>query len=121
MAFDHNSLLTLARKTEAAAEDGDPERIERAALRLFEALVEHVGAEHPELVQLSPSEARLLKRGQQRIIDLLIELSISAQTPETCHCDSLANQLIAQLTLQAADEHNAGIPPLSDPANPSVR
>jgi hypothetical protein len=107
LALTHEDLLTLARKTEAAARDGDRYRLETAALRLFEALIDHLGAERPALLQLPPGEARRLLRGQQRVIDMLVDLAIAAETPEPCRCDSLAEQLLAQLTLQADDEHRS--------------
>jgi hypothetical protein len=115
MTFDppleHDALLTLARKTEAAAHDGDRDRLEAAALHLFEALVEHVGAEQFDLSHLAPGEGRLLSRGQQRIVGLLVELAIGAEAPGPCRCDDLAQQLLAQLSLQADDERLAGVAP----------
>lgn len=107
--LDHDALLTLARKTEAAAHDGDRDRLETAALHLFEALLDHVGAERLDLLHLSPGKDRLLLRGQQRVIDLLVELAVAAQSPGPCDCDNLARQLSAQLSLQADDERLAGV------------
>ncbi len=109
LPLDHEALLTLARKTEAAAHDGDPDRLETAALHLFEALVDHVGAERLDLAHVAPGEGRLLLRGQQRVMDVLVELAVAAQAPGPCHCDNLAQQLFAQLSLQAGDERLAGI------------
>jgi hemerythrin-like domain-containing protein len=107
--LDHDALLTLARKTEAAAHDGDRDRLETAALHLFEALLDHVGAERLDLVHLSPGEGRLLLRGQQRVVDLLVELAVAAQLPGPCHCNNFAQHLSAQLSLQADDERLAGV------------
>lgn len=103
----HEDLLTLARKTEAAARDRDPARLEAAALRLFEALVDHVGVERVGLLQLPPGEARLLLRGQQRVIDLLVDLAVAAESAGPCRCDVLAQQLLARLALQAEDERQS--------------
>lgn len=108
-SHDHNRLLTLARKAEAAATDGDPERLENAALTLFEAFVAHVELERTELAQLAPAQRRLLVRGQQRMVDLLVDLAIEAQTPGPCRCPDLAHELSARLALQADDERRAGI------------
>ena len=105
--LSHEALLTLARKTEAAARDGDRDRLEASALHLFEALVDHLGAERPTLSELSPGENRLLQRGQQRVIDMLVDLAVVAQTPGPCRCQALAEQLLALLTLQAEDEHHS--------------
>ncbi len=108
---DHNRLLTLARKAEAAADDSDPERLENAALTLFEALVTHVDLERSGLAHLAPGQRRLLVRGQQRVVDLLVDLAIEAQTPGPCRCPQLAHELSARLSLQAEDERRAGIAP----------
>ncbi len=102
----HEDLLTLARKALASAEDGDAQRLEAASMRLFEAFVLHVGAERPALLDLPPAEARLLLRGQQRIIDLLVDLAISVEFGGECACDTLASELLARLTLQAEDERH---------------
>lgn len=102
--LDHDQLLTLARKAEAAARDGDRQRLEAAALRLFEAFMDHVGAERTDLLHVPAGESRLLQRGQQRVVDALVDLALSAETPDRCRCDTLAQQLIAQLTVQADDE-----------------
>ena len=48
-------------------------------------------------------------RGQQRLVDLLVELAVAAQSLGECRCDHLAQQLSAQLSLQAGDERLAGI------------
>ncbi|MEO6987338.1 MAG: hypothetical protein ABI239_01675 [Aquihabitans sp.] len=107
----HSQLLTLARKAEAAASDGDPERLENTALTLFEALIAHVDQERSDLAQLAPAQRRLLVRGQQRVVDLLVELAIEAQAPGPCQCTRLSRELSARLSLQADDERRAGIAP----------
>lgn len=112
---DHNRLLTLARKAEAAADDGDPERLENAALTLFEALIGHVDRERSDLAQLAPGQRRLLVRGQQRVVDLLVDLAVEAQVPGPCRCHDLTRELSARLSLQAEDERRAGITPSSPP------
>ena len=106
--LDHHQLLTLARKTQGAAQDHDPARIETSSLRLFEALVDHVLAERSALLQVAPGEARLLERGQQRIVELVAELAATAaEAPADCRCDRVAADLVAELTLQADDERQA--------------
>lgn len=107
--LNHDALLTLAHKTEAAAHDSDRDRLETTSLHLFEALVDHVDAERLDLAHLAPGEGRLLLRGQQRVVDLLVELAVAAQSPGPCHCDNLAQHLSAQLSLQADDERLAGV------------
>lgn len=103
--LDHDQLLTLAYKTQAAAHDHDGDRVEGHALRLFRALADHLDAERSDLLRVAPADARLLERGQQRIVGLLVELAASAATDESdCRCDRLADVVLAELTVQADDE-----------------
>lgn len=101
----HEHLLTLAHKVKAAVEDRDVQRLRPAAWRFFDGLVEHLDGEAPVLLRSAPPEARLLRRGQVRLVgtasDLLRNTESSA---EECDCEELANLLIAELSLQAADE-----------------
>jgi hypothetical protein len=104
-ALDHDQLLTLAFKTQAAAHDGDRDRLKADTLKLFAAFTEHLLSERPALLRVSPGDARILLRGQQRIVDLLIELAVyAARNSGECCCDRLADTLLAELTLQADDE-----------------
>ena len=100
----HEALLTLARKAEAAARDGDNDRLEASVLRLLETLGDHVDAERSALLDLSPAQTQLLLRGQQNITGLLIDLAVAAQAPGPCRCDDIAQRLLAELTLQAEGE-----------------
>lgn len=100
----HEELLTLTREARAAARDADPNRVQQDALRLFEALADHVGAERLDLLRVPPGESRLLLRGQQRVIDLIVDLAVEAASAGTCRCEAVADQLLAQLTLQVDDE-----------------
>lgn len=103
--LDHDELLTLVYKTRAAAQDHDRDRLETRALQLFQALADHVAAERPDLLQVAPGDARLMARGQQRVIDDLIELAATAAgDADSCCCEQLADRLLADLTLEADDE-----------------
>lgn len=104
--IEHEDLLTLARKSEAAARDGDPDRVETASLRLLEAFLVHVGAERRDLLRLAPGDARMVIRGQQRVVDAVVDLAISAGSDEACDCARVSEDLIARLTLQAEDERH---------------
>ena len=101
----HDQLVTIAQQARTAARDGDRARLEAVSLRLFQGLADHIGAERPRLLRISPAEARILERGQQRIIDELVELvATGAGSPDHCRCAILADNLLAELTLQAEDE-----------------
>jgi hypothetical protein len=106
--LNHDQLLTLANKTRAAARDRDPDRLETDALRLFQELAEHLLAEQATLLHAAPADARLLERGQQRVVDLLVELAATAvEHGDDCRCDRLADNLVAELTVQAEGERRA--------------
>lgn len=108
--LNHEALLTLARKVRAAAADGDPERLENAAMRFSVALDRHLKTEARSLMRLVPAEARMLRRGQDRICALAAELLVDASrgcpVPHR-DCRSRTEQLVALLSLQARDERHA--------------
>jgi hypothetical protein len=112
--LDHDKLLTLAFKAQAAAHDGDSDRLEAGARKLFAALSEHVAAERASLRRVPPDDARLLMRGQQRIVDLVVDLTAGATEDRGhCRCDRVADDLVAELTLQA-DEERRHLPAAAD-------
>ncbi|MCU4186020.1 hypothetical protein K6U06_16745 [Acidiferrimicrobium sp. IK] len=108
--LDHEALLTLARKVCAAAYDADPSRMASAAKHFSDAFGRHLLVETVALGRVTPREARILRKGQERICALASELAVSAgrhcQRPQH-DCESRAQQLLALLTLQARDEHHA--------------
>ena len=107
-SLSHEELLTLARKTEMAAREGDRGRLEAAALGLREALLDHLDAERPALLQLPVRQSRTLLGGQQRLVDLLGELG-AAGADEPCRCGDVAQLLVAELTMQADAERRSAI------------
>lgn len=104
----HEALLTLARKTEAAARDGDRARLEAAAAHLLRALVTHVGAERVDVAHLGSNESRLAL-GQRHLAELVEELEAAARSEGECHCLTLAQRLSAELRVQADGERLAGV------------
>lgn len=103
--LSHAQLLNLARRAVEAADNHDPAHVEEGARQLFEALTDHVLAERPAFWQLAPGDARLLELGQERIVDLLLKLGISATHDSgPCSCSAIAEELLAELALQADDE-----------------
>lgn len=99
----HEDVLTLARKVAGAAHDEDHDRLEVAVPRLFEALLHHVGDELRDLVALEPAERRRMLRGQQRILDRLMDLALASGQD----CESIAQLLLAELTVQADAERRS--------------
>jgi hypothetical protein len=112
---DHGALLTLAHTSAAAARDDDRDRLEAATLRLFEALVEHLATEHPELGHLPPGDARRVSRGQQRVVESVVDLAASVasrrQSDRDGRCSDLAQNVVARLTVQSEDERHWFFPP----------
>ena len=104
MTLTHDALLTLARKTEGAARDGDQPRVRTDARELLEALVAHIAAERDALARIDPRERRVLVSGQQHIIDLAIDLARADATGKGCACAAHARALLELLTVQADDE-----------------
>ncbi len=110
----HEALLTLARKVHAAADDDDPQRLEQAALHLFDALATHVRDEDVTMGALSPALVRILGRGQERLLSLAAELAAEAAagcTSTSELCRTRTEELLALLVLQARDEHVAPYDP----------
>jgi hypothetical protein len=103
----HDGLLTLALKVHAAAVDGEPERLERAARRFSNALADHLDQEALLLSRLAPPEARILRRGQDRLATtarFLIGQATGNCQHDAVHCSTRTEELVALLVLQARDE-----------------
>ncbi|HET9075784.1 MAG TPA: hypothetical protein VFN68_02540 [Acidimicrobiales bacterium] len=110
--IDHEVLLTLARKLQAAASDAEPWRMQRAAGEFAEALDLHLRDEAHAMGRVLPAQARILRKGQGRIRTLAAELLDDARRgcqASGAGCESRAGRLLALLSLQAADERRAWI------------
>ncbi len=106
----HDRLMTLALKLEAAARDRDRVRLRAEVAAFLLALEEHLAAEVPAFLPLSPSDARLLKRGQRRLwaaTRLLVQQSGCGGEGSTGAAVDRAQELRALLELQAHDEYRA--------------
>ncbi|MGH9080645.1 MAG: hypothetical protein ACRDYE_11345 [Acidimicrobiales bacterium] len=111
----HEALLTLVRKIQAAADDGDAPRLEQTAELLLDVLTTHIGDEAGAMTKLSPSEARILRRGKLRLLaqaNQLIRAAADGCSESSGRCVDLTEEMLALLTLQARDERFA----LQDPA-----
>lgn len=105
-SYGHHQLLNLAHRAAEAAHDHNSVAVATDALELFLALTDHVLAERPAFFRLAPRDSRILCRGQERISDLLLELATSAaQGEDACGCGRIADDVVAELEIQAADEH----------------
>lgn len=108
----HEPLLTLARKLQAAVTDRDPTRLEEAARRFSIALDHHLRAEARQLNRMVPAQARILKRGQDRISALALSLVDEARRGSPALSGdgrARAGELVALLSVQARDEHHHAI------------
>lgn len=109
-SLDHQGLLTLARKVQAAAEDCDCGHLGAAAKDFAEALGAHLRTEAFTTTEITPGEERILRRGQARLwvatSDLLAEADRGCPDSSR-YCNSIAGELLALLELQARDERRA--------------
>jgi iron-sulfur cluster repair protein YtfE (RIC family) len=101
--LSHDALLTLARKTDAAAADGDRDRLVAAARHLLDALIDHIDSERTSLSQLPPEEHRKFTHAQQHLVDLLLDLLTTAGS-EPSRTPDLSRQLVGVLAREADDE-----------------
>lgn len=99
----HDALLTLARKTDAAAIDGDRGRLAVAARHLLDALVDHIAAERAQLSRLPADERRAVAHAQRAVVSVLLDVLVVPGS-EPCHCTQLTQELLALLSVEADDE-----------------
>jgi len=98
----HEAILTQARRLEAAASDGDRDRVVSALRRLIDALIDHIEAEHDAIDRVPADTARKVVSGQQRLMNELRE--VETELSDRRRCDVLAQQFTAELGLQAGYE-----------------
>ena len=110
LLFPHEALLNVARRVYSAATAGDPRRLERAALRLLEAVELHVRGEDAVITRIPPHRARPLRCNEQRILALATALVRQAKAgcvqPHQ-DCRERAEELLARCFVQARDEQSA--------------
>jgi hypothetical protein len=109
-SFDHDGLLTLARKAHAAAGDADTTRLTEHLSAFVHALAHHVDHEIPSLTRLPPADARLVRRGQARVSTAaraLLRDTEGGCAGSGCGCAARAEELLALFTIQARDERLA--------------
>lgn len=109
-SFDHEALLTLARRAHAAAADADTGQLAERLGTFVHALSGHLGRELAQFERLAPADARLLRRGQARVAAVARTLLSDAEAgcagpPDRCL--ARAEELLACLALQTRDERRA--------------
>jgi len=96
----HEALLTLARKAQAAAEDGDIHHLEQAVSYLLDELALHILDERSALVTLAPGEERILARGQDHLLSDVTALAEATSTGcagQTKQCVNRVHEVLTRL------------------------
>jgi len=103
--FGHTWLIDAARALGPIANKGDHVRLSLEASVLLEAFVRHVEIERHLVLRLPPVTARLIENGQQRVVDRLVSLVLSADlAEEPCGCAALADEVAALIEMQIVSE-----------------
>jgi len=101
----HTQILEMTRELPAMANKGDHARLSLQASRLLEAFVRHVEDERPIVLRLPPLTARLVEKGQQRVVDRLVTLVLEADlAEEPCRCSRLADEVTSLIEVQIVSE-----------------
>ena len=101
----HRVLLDMAHELGPMANKGDHARLSEAASALLEAFVCHAEAERPMVLRLPSFTARLVRLGQQRVVDRLVSLVLQADLAEVpCRCAELADEVASLMEVQIMSE-----------------
>jgi hypothetical protein len=101
----HARILEMARELPAVANKGDHARLSRDASALLETFVRHAEEERPLVLRLPPLTARLVEKGQQRVVDRLVSLVLEADLAEApCRCTALADEVSSLIEVQIVSE-----------------
>ena len=108
---DHRSLLAKSRRVRDLASWGDQTQLRQEMDDFVTEVLLHLDEERALVERLSSFTGRLLRRGQERIVDRLLELDIEARGlgDDSCDCMKLATEVDVLLKLQAEDERRARI------------
>lgn len=107
MTVTHDALLARAGKVRAAASDHDTDRLQQEVAALLDGFVAHVEQERSQVRHLSSFSARLVLRGQERLLAGLVALLVEAEgeaADHTCRCELLSREVMVQLAVQAEAE-----------------
>jgi hypothetical protein len=101
----HRWLIEMAIELSEIALQGDHLLLSLRASVLLEAFVRHAEEERHLVLRLSPITARLVERGQQRVVDRLVSLVLSADLgEEPCPCVALADEVASLMEMQILSE-----------------
>ena len=101
----HSRILEMARELPPVANKGDHARLSRDASALLEAFVRHVDEERALVLRLPTLTARLVQKGQQRVVDRLVSLVLEADLAEQpCRCPELAEEVASLIEVQIVSE-----------------
>lgn len=101
----HRRILEMARELPALANKGDHALLSREASALLELFVRHADDERPLVLRLPPLTARLVHKGQQRVVDHLVSLVLEADLAEVpCRCTRLADEVTSLIEVQIMSE-----------------
>jgi hypothetical protein len=107
LAADHDELLELADHLTGVAGGGKPLEVEAAVLQLLERFERHTDREVAALVQVAPADERRLRRGQERVVDCLVDLLTLVATDPAGSDPLLKDRVracVERLRLQVGDE-----------------
>jgi hypothetical protein len=101
----HARILEMARALPTVANKGDHARLSREASALLQAFVQHAEEERAVVLRLPPLTARLVHKGQQRVVDRLVSLVLEADlAEEPCRCPQMAEEVTSLIELQIVSE-----------------
>lgn len=101
----HARILELARELPTIANKGDHARLSSQASALLETFVRHAEEERSAVLWLPTLTARLVQKGQQRVVDRLVSLVLEADLAEVpCRCSVLADEVASLIEVQIVSE-----------------
>ncbi|MHB8330402.1 MAG: hypothetical protein ACYDD6_12405 [Acidimicrobiales bacterium] len=104
-AASHTRILEMARELPAIANKGEHARLSSEAAALLQLFVHHAEEERPMVLRLPPFTARLVRNGQQRVVDRLVSLVLEADLAEVpCRCSELADEVASLIEVQIVSE-----------------
>jgi hypothetical protein len=110
LAADHADLLELADHLTGVAGGGEPMEVEAAVFQLLERFERHADREASAFVQVAPSVDRQLRRGQERVVELLVDLLTAVTTGTASSGPAIVarvRECVDRLRLQVSDEQAA--------------